>query len=114
VLLACDAEGVLITPTARLDVYVVDAVGTGDALVLLHELREAGIAADRAYGGRSLKKQWAAAGKSGARYGVMLAPRELATGHVVVKELTTGEQIEVRRGEIAAWLVTHIEGARSR
>ncbi len=106
VLLACDAEGALPAPTGRVDAFVVDALATGDALVLLHELREAGIAADRAYGGRSLKKQWGAADKSGARFGVMLAPREFETGHVVVKDLATGEQTEVRRESVAAWLAT--------
>ena len=58
--------------------------------------------------GRAVKKQWAAADKAGARFGVMLAPRELAAGHVVLKDLTTGEQTEVRREKIAARLVTMI------
>src|SRR4051812_11491908 len=76
----------------RLDAFVIDAVDTGDATTLLHELREVGLRADRTYaatGGasRSVKKQWSAADKSGARYAVMVAARELATGHVVVKDL---------------------------
>ncbi len=97
----------------RLDAFVIDAVDTGDATTLLHELREAGLRADRSYGAggasRSVKKQWSAADKSGARYAVMLAPRELAAGHVVVKDLGTGEQVEVRREEAPAWLRMHIE-----
>lgn len=106
ILLACDAEAVLPADAARVDVWVVDAVGTADAAVVLHELRAAGLRADRAYGGRSVKKQWSAADKAGARWGVMLAPRELEAGQVVVKELTTGTQVEVARTEIAAWLAT--------
>ncbi len=98
----------------RLDVFVIDAVDTGDATTLLHEVRELGLRADRAYGSlggaaRSMKKQWSAADRSGARYAVMVAPREFATGHVVVKDLTSGEQIEVRREEAPAWLRVHTE-----
>jgi histidyl-tRNA synthetase len=100
--------------TGGLDAFVIDAVDTGDATALLHELREVGLRADRAYGSlggasRSMKKQWSAADKSGARFAVMLAPRELAEGHVVVKNLASGDQIEVRRDEAAAWLRVHTE-----
>ncbi len=106
VLLACDAEGVLPAPADRVDVFVIDAVGTVDAVVLLHELREVGLRADRAAAGRSVKKQWGAADRAGARWGVMLAPTELESGHVVLKDLATGEQLEVRREAIAARIAT--------
>jgi len=53
-----------------------------------------------------MKKQWGAADRAGARWGVLLAPRELADGKVAVKELTTGDQVVVNREEIAAWLRT--------
>mgnify|MGYP003338574629 FL=1 len=76
---------------------------------MLHELRELGVRADRAYGGRSVKKQWAAADKSGARFGVMLAARELDAGCVAVKDLGTGTQIEVDRAEAAAWLAARLQ-----
>jgi histidyl-tRNA synthetase len=113
-LIACSYEHV--DPAAGrsgLDVFVVDAVGDGRlASVLVHELRDAGLAADRAYGGRSVRKQWGAADRSGARFGVMLGARELERNHVVVKDLQTGTQLEVRRDEVAAWLVTKRERAR--
>ena len=53
-----------------------------------------------------MKKQWGAADRVGATWGVMVAPRELEQGHVVVKNLQSGEQLEVRRDEVAAWLCT--------
>lgn len=105
VLLACDAEGALPAVVSRVDVYVVDALGGTAAIALAHDLREAGIATDRAFGHRSVKKQWSAADKSGARHGVMLAPREWERERVVVKDLRTGEQTEVRRSEVVAWLL---------
>jgi histidyl-tRNA synthetase len=106
ILLACDAEGALAAAPTALDAFVVDGVGSREAGVLLHELRTAGLRADRAYGGRSVKKQWSAADRSGARYGVMLGTRELAAGTVGVKDLRSGEQVEVRRDEVVAWLQT--------
>jgi len=105
-LIACDAEGVFAAPGASVDVFVIDAVGGLSSLTLVEELRGAGLSADRAYGARAVKKQWGAADRAGARWGVMLAPRELADGTVVVKELASGEQGEVKRDEVAAWLRT--------
>jgi len=110
VLIACDSEGVLPALESRVEVYIVDAIGGTAATVLADELREAGIATERAFGGRSVKKQWGAAGKSGARHGVMLAPREWERGHVLLKDLKTGEQVEVRRREVTAWLLSRREG----
>jgi histidyl-tRNA synthetase len=109
VLIACDAEGVLPAPAPHLDVFVIDAVHTAEVAVLLTELRESGLSADRAYGGRSVKKQWGAADRAGARWGVMLAPQELARGAVVVKDLASGDQSEVPRTEVAAWLLMRCE-----
>ena len=106
ILLACDAEGVLTPAESRVDVFVIDLLGTPEANVLLNELRERGLAADRAYGGRSGKKQWSAADKAGATFGVMVAPREAAEGKVAVKDLRSGEQVEVERTEVAQWLLS--------
>jgi histidyl-tRNA synthetase len=105
-LLACDAEGVLALVAGRLDAFVVDPGGAVDAVRLLAELRESGLAADRAYGSRSLKKQMAAADKSGARWAVILGAREAERGMVAVRDLRSKEptQIEVPRAEIAARL----------
>ena len=109
VLIACDSEGALSAPASGIEVYVVDALGGTAATVLVHELREAGIATDRAFGSRSVKKQWSAADKSGAPHGVMLAPREWERDQVLVKDLRSGEQCEVGRDEIVSWLLTRPE-----
>ncbi len=107
VLLACDAEEIVGLGGATVDVFVVDALADGrHATVLTHELRVAGLHTERAYGARSVKKQWSAANKAAARWGLMLAPREHETGHVVVKDLASGEQLEVRRDEVVAWMLT--------
>ena len=114
-LLACDAEGVLPVPAARLDVFVVDLVGVAGTARLLAELRESGLAADRAYGGRSLKKQMTAADRSGARWAVIIGSSEVERGVVAVRDLRSEEpsQQDVRREEIAAWLRTEMDKAPS-
>jgi histidyl-tRNA synthetase len=56
-----------------------------------------------------VKAQWKLADRSGARFGVMLAPKEAERGTVVVKDLATGDQLEVPREQIAGWLRTRSE-----
>jgi histidyl-tRNA synthetase len=105
-LLACDAEGVLPVPSARVDAFVVDLVGVTETARLLAELRESGLSADRAYGGRSAKRQFTAADRSGASWAVIIGADEAQRGMVAVRNLVSGDQVEVRREEIAAWLRT--------
>lgn len=106
VLIACDAEQGAAAPGPRVEVFVIDALGDGAATLLVAELREDGLAADRAYGGRSVKAQWKLADRSGARYAVMLGKREAEHDAVAVKDLRDpdGTQIEVPRREVAGWL----------
>jgi histidyl-tRNA synthetase len=110
VLISCDAEGIHLGgdgPT--LDAYVIDP-GLGEAATLLvAALREAGLRADRAYGGRSVKAQWKLADRSRAAYGLMLGADEITRDAVAVKDLGTGKQIEVHREQIAGWLLARRE-----
>jgi histidyl-tRNA synthetase len=112
VLIACDAEGVFPAGRAGVDVFVVDAVGGSEPILLAEELRAAGLRTDRAYGGRAVRRQWAAADRSGARFGVMLGPREVAEGVVAVKDLATGAQVAVKRAAVGAYLLEHMEEPR--
>ncbi len=108
-LLACDAEAVLPQSTSSTDVFVIDAIGEPDVAKLLHEIRGGDVRADRSYGSKNLKKQWAAASRSGARFGVMYGEREWAEGNVVVKDLSTAQQIEVARLQVVQWLRDHLK-----
>jgi histidyl-tRNA synthetase len=87
ILLACDAEGVFPGPVAELDAFVVDLTGGAVARDLTHELRGAGLSADRRFGGGSMKAQMKAADRSGARYAVLVGPDELAAGEVALRAL---------------------------
>ncbi len=86
-LLACDAEGVFDAPTSVIDVFVVDTTGGERAVVLTDDLRRAGLRADRAWDGRSMKAQMKAADRSGAAMAVIVGEDELAAGTVAVRDL---------------------------
>ncbi|HUQ39882.1 MAG TPA: histidine--tRNA ligase [Acidimicrobiales bacterium] len=100
-LLAADAEGVFGVPDAPLDAFVVDTAGGSHALLLTRELRQAGMAADRAYDNRSMKAQVKAADKSGARFALIIGEDEAAAGTVVVRDLRQGTaQESVARDDV--------------
>jgi histidyl-tRNA synthetase len=56
-----------------------------------------------------VKAQWKAADRSGAAVTVMVGRDELARGAVAVKDLATGEQVEVSREDLVAWLIARKE-----
>jgi histidyl-tRNA synthetase len=90
-LLACAAEGVdVVGGAAPLDVFVVDVTGGAEARDVTHELRAAGLRADRSFGGRSMKAQMKVADRSGARLAVIIGPDERSEGTVAVRDLTAG------------------------
>jgi histidyl-tRNA synthetase len=100
VLLACDAEGVFAAPPSGLDVFVVDVVDGGAALALTHELRAAGLRADRAFDGGSMKSQMKKAGRSGAPIALIIGGQEAADDTVQVRDLQAGEQHMVARAGV--------------
>lgn len=108
-LLACDAEGVFGAAAATVDVFVVDTAGGADALAISHELRRAGISADRAFDGRSMKSQMKAADRSGARVAVIVGEQERADGTAVVRPLR-GEGPHDQRAVPRTDLLDHLEG----
>jgi histidyl-tRNA synthetase len=109
ILLACDAEGVLPAEAATADVFVVDTAGGQDALLLSAELRDAGIAADRAYDSRSMKAQMKAADRSGAALALIVGADEVAANEVTVRPLRgeRGEQVRVPRDKVVEYVREH-------
>jgi histidyl-tRNA synthetase len=101
--LAMEAEGLLDdAPASRVQVY---GVALGDEarrrmFLLVSELRAAGVSADMAFGGKGLKGAMKGAGRSGARYALILGERDLAAQAVQVKDLTTAEQTEVPLAQV--------------
>ena len=87
ILLACDAEQVFPSPSSAVAVFVVDVTGGSHALDVCTRLREAGIGADRAYGGRSMKAQMKVADRSGAPYAAIIGEDEVDAGEVTLRDL---------------------------
>lgn len=90
---------------ARLDAFVVVA---DDSLRLegrrlTSDLRRSGLRADMSDEQRSVKAQFKAADKGGARAAVVVG-EEWGAGNVTVKNLISGEQEEIAVKEIAQWL----------
>ncbi|MCL6639507.1 MAG: histidine--tRNA ligase, partial [Firmicutes bacterium] len=79
ILLTMERQGLTPAGGDRLDVFVVTAgaAAAGEAFRLLFMLRGAGIAADKDYLGRSLKAQMKYAGKTGARFALIIGEEEL-------------------------------------
>jgi histidyl-tRNA synthetase len=103
ILIACDAEGVYPIDPPPLHAYVVDVTGGESAVLLTTELRRAGLRADRAFDGRSMKSQMKSADRSGALVALIVGPKELAEGTVVLRPLRQDdEQRSVARADIVA------------
>ncbi len=116
VLLACDAEGVFSTSAALaarpLHAYVLDTAGGETALALTVELRRAGLRADRAFDGRSMKSQIKSADRSGALVALVVGPQELGEGTVGLRPLRSDdEQRTVPRAAIVDELKSYLANA---
>jgi len=99
-LLACDAEGVFAVPASSVDVWVVDTTGGRPAIGLTHELRAAGISADRSFDRRSMKSQFRSADRSGARLAVVVGGQESTEDTATLRDLRSGEQVTVPRSDV--------------
>jgi histidyl-tRNA synthetase len=80
-----------------IDCYV---VSLGDAakdysVKLLHDLRKAGFSAEKDYNDRKAKAQFKAADRLQARFVAILGDDELSNNKINVKNMETGEQVEV-------------------
>jgi len=84
-----------------LDCYVViaDVALRAEALKLIHQLRDAGIAVDYAFTETKVGKQFQSASAAGARYALVVGPDEWKAGEVKLKNLTaeTEERVSISR-----------------
>jgi histidyl-tRNA synthetase len=111
VLLTCDAEGVFDAPEQGVDVFVVDTTGGDSARDLSVELRRAGIAAERAFDGRSMKSQMKSADRSGASFVLIVGTDELADGSVTLRHMVGDhEQSRVERTTVVATVAALLSG----
>ena len=90
-------------PEKRPDFYVavLDDSCRDAAFGLAQSLRRAGLAGTMGYESRSMKATMRQAGKSNARFTLIIGTNELAAGTVIVKNMESGEQREVPAAEVA-------------
>jgi histidyl-tRNA synthetase len=81
-----------------------DDATAGASFQLAMQLRRAGYRVDLYPDQDRFGKQFKYAEERGIRYALLVSPREVAAGVVAVKDLVSGEQVEVRAGEIEGWL----------
>ena len=93
------AEGVLRKP----DVYVAPMAGmNSEAALLARELRSHDLVVELGDDTFRLKKSFEAATKAGAKYILIVGENEVKADAFAVKNLETGEQVQVARGDLAA------------
>src|SRR5437879_3933505 len=94
------AESVLRKP----EVYVAPMAGlNGDAARLARELRRHDLIVELGDDAFRLKKSFEAATKVGAKYILIVGENEVKADAFALKNLATGEQVTVARGDLAAW-----------
>lgn len=91
-------------PTPRVQVLPLGEPARVMGLKLVRDLREAGIGALIAFGGRSLKSQLKGADKVGATYALIIGDQELAQGIAVARDLASSQQETVPLAGVADWL----------
>jgi histidyl-tRNA synthetase len=109
-LLALRAEGKDVGQIARCDVFGVP-LGEQAKLrlaVLAGQLRAGGVRVDLAYGDRGLKGAMRAADRSGARLALVAGDRDIEAGTVGVKDLTTGEQVDIATDSVVAEVLSRL------
>ena len=99
-------RGLLPTSCGELDCYVViaDEALRGEALKLIHQLRDAGIAVDYALAPTKVGKQFQVAVAAGARFALTIGPDEWSTGEVKLKDLSAGTEEQIPMASLSARL----------
>jgi len=97
-IIAIDQQKVEWPVEKRLDVFVakVDEKNKDTAFRLLQKIRNAGLSADMDYSEGSLKSQMRIANKIGARYTVIVGEEELSKNMVILRNMQTKEQKEIK------------------
>jgi len=115
VLLHLDAEGAFPAPEGTLDAFVVDTADGHHARDIAEELRDAGLAVDRAWDGRSMKAQMKAADRSGARVAVIVGADEADAGQATLRHLRDADvpQQTVARADLLPAIRTLLDATET-
>ena len=103
-------EGAAGEPVARAFVAVVGDEARTEGLKLLRELRQAGVAANMEFEGRSIKAQMKRADRLGARVALIVGADELAKGEVTLRDMRGSEQRAIQRTDAVRLTRAILEG----
>ena len=97
-------------PTSRVDVFCVPLgeQAKRDLAVLAAQLRAAGLRVDLAFGDRGMKGAMRAADRSGASIALVAGDRDIEAGTVGVKQLSTGEQLDIAADSVVAEVLSRL------
>lgn len=101
------AEGVELEPEPAVELYVgiLGNEAKAPAFKLVQELRHAGVIVETDYMDRSVKAQMKYANKLGAKYTVIIGLDEINNNKAKVKNMETGEQMELDLNELAGLFI---------
>ena len=80
--------------------------------VLAAQLRAAGVRVDLAFGDRGMKGAMRAADRSGASIALVAGDRDIEAGTIGVKNLATGEQVDVAADAVLADVLSRLSATR--
>jgi histidyl-tRNA synthetase len=108
--LALRAEGKTAGDASRCDVFGVPLGEQAKLEIarLAAQLRGVGIRVDLAYGDRGIKPALRAADRSGAVIALVAGDRDIEAGTIGVKDLSTGEQVDVPVSSVVADVVSRL------
>ncbi len=89
-------------------VTIFDESTVGASLALAMQLRAAGLRVDLYPDPGRYGKQFQYAESRGIRYALILGPNEIEAGEVAVKDLESGEQVNLVTAVVAGWLSTRV------
>jgi len=76
--------------------------------VLAARLRAAGVRVDLSYGDRGIKGAMRAADRSGASIALVAGDRDIEAGTVGVKNLATGDQVDIRVDSVLSEVLSRL------
>ncbi|MGD1993102.1 MAG: histidine--tRNA ligase [Anaerolineae bacterium] len=106
IILVLEAQGVEVPPLPAPSVFVIHLgqPARREAIRLTDALRNAGVGTWVVFEERGLRSQLREADKRQARYAVILGQNELERGVAAVKDMASGDQVDVELSELVAWL----------
>jgi histidyl-tRNA synthetase len=90
-------------------VTLFDEASTAASLQLAYELRMAGLRVDLYPDHDRYGRQFKYGEERQIRFAALLSPREIEAGVVAVKDLVSGEQVDILSAEVTAWLKERVE-----